>query len=165
MLDINGVGTVKMARFGEMFIDEIQRFSNEFPGKITQIQPNTGSVHAKSRGDFLSQHYRVSETVNETKRYIDQGFDIQQIAEIRSLSQSTIVKHVESLIIQGVEIDINKFVSESVCREAEELFIRLGTLLVGEVVRASEGRISYDHAGLIRAELIRKRKIVATLTN
>lgn len=76
---ISGVGSQKLARYGQAFIDEIKKYP------LSELLDN-----------------RLSETVNETLMLYQQELTIEQIAEQREIKTSTIYTHLADAIEAGL---------------------------------------------------------------
>ena len=87
-LAISGVGEHKMEKYGELFIQEIQRFN-----KDKQKKPKTYDV---------------------TYNYFKEGLMPEEIAAKRELHVTTIFSHLAKLYLEGKPIDLMQFISETV---------------------------------------------------
>lgn len=74
MRNVPGVGDIKLERFGQIFLDEIKKYST------TEIKSPTG------------------ETFVLTKTLLEQGMNISEIAKTRNLSFGTILTHIEKML-------------------------------------------------------------------
>lgn len=88
-LAIDGVGKAKLEKYGDIFIKAIIAFQKE------------KTVKAKKEGS----------TFKETLALFQSGLSVEEIAEKRKLSVSTITSHIAKLYIDGHVIDISRFVS------------------------------------------------------
>jgi ATP-dependent DNA helicase RecQ len=89
-LDITGVGENKLKKYGDAFLAEIADHIKGRPAQSPKL-PRT-------------MQSRLSATQQETLNLYRQGLTIQQIANTRNLSASTIITHIEKLIL-ACEID------------------------------------------------------------
>lgn len=90
--DISGVGAHKLNKYGQIFIDEIEKF-------IT-AQANDGQ---KVKGGTHLVTYQLYQ----------QGLNPDEIANERSLNPVTIISHLIALFEQGKNIDLNSLISTS----------------------------------------------------
>ncbi|MEF9426638.1 MAG: helix-turn-helix domain-containing protein [Candidatus Mariimomonas ferrooxydans] len=104
----------------------------------------------------MTQKKAKGETFEKTYKLIKKGFLIKEIAKTRNLSISTITGHLERLIRDGRDIDIDCLVNPEKRTEIENLFLTLRTRSLGPVVEHLNGTASYDEAKLVRAYLQRK---------
>lgn len=84
MSNITGVGEQKLTRFGQQFINEIEKYP------LTELLDNT-----------------LSKTVNETLMLYQQGKTIEQIIKDRELTSTTVYTHLSSAIEMGL-LDVKK---------------------------------------------------------
>lgn len=83
---ISGVGSQKLSRYGQVFIDEIKKHP---------------------LAELLDNH--LSETVNKTLMLYQQGLTIEQIAQQREVIASTIYTHLADAIEAGL-LDVRKVI-------------------------------------------------------
>jgi len=86
MLNVSGVGEHKFDAYGNDFMTPIIEFVNK---------------NKKKKGD----------TYKETLMYIKEGRDIKEIADLRSISETTVQSHVAHLFSIGELTDIGQFVT------------------------------------------------------
>jgi ATP-dependent DNA helicase RecQ len=156
MRRISGVGDAKLERYGEYFIREIQDYLNDNP-KITipdrQSIDQTPPLAKGGRGDFKE---KISETIEKTYELYKKGLSLEDVARIRNLAVSTIVGHLERLIQNGYDIDIDRFVDRLKRQKIEELFLKFRHWNLNPVIEHFSGTVSYGEARLVRACLARK---------
>ena len=85
MLNVSGVGEHKFDAYGNDFMTSIIEFVNK---------------NKKKKGD----------TYKETLMYVKEGRDIKEIADLRSISETTVQSHVAHLFSIGKLTDIEQFV-------------------------------------------------------
>ena len=95
-------------------------------------------------------------TIEKTYELFKEGLSIKEIARARNLATSTITGHLESLIRDGRDIEIDRIIDPTKQNTIEELFLTLKTWNTGPVVGNSKGTVSYDEAKLVRAYVQRK---------
>ena len=96
------------------------------------------------------------ETLEKTYELFNKGLSIKEIAKERNLAVSTITGHLENLIRDGRDIEIDRLVDPAKRNTIEELFLTLKTWNTGPVVEHSKGAVSYDEAKLVRAYVQRE---------
>ena len=89
LLSIDGVGKVKLEKYGDAFINAIIEFQKT---KVTQ---------KKKEGT----------TYKETLELYNNGLSVEAIAEKRNLGLSTIMSHLAKLYLDGSPIDLSPFIS------------------------------------------------------
>jgi len=90
-IEINGVGRKKMQDYGYKFIKEIIAFNKE---KRVAKKVTKGNTH------------------KTTLEFYNEGLNVEEIAQKRGLSDTTIYSHLAKLYTDGEKIDLNKFVSK-----------------------------------------------------
>ncbi len=88
--DIQGMGTVKIERFGQIVLEIVANEKARRPAK---------SAQKKS-------------TLDETLELYAQGKDVEEICAARNLSPTTVFGHLCKLYEEGYTIDLHKYVSE-----------------------------------------------------
>ncbi|NOY39796.1 MAG: DNA helicase RecQ [Nitrospirae bacterium] len=151
MKRISGVGDTKLERYGDDFVMEIQEYLNENPGiqlpdKEYPASP-VNPLQKKTKG----------ETVEKTYELFSEGLSVEVIAERRNLSISTITGHLEQLIRDGRDIDIDRIVDPARRNSVEKLFLTLQVWNLRPVVEHFNGTVSFEEAKIIRASLLRKQ--------
>jgi ATP-dependent DNA helicase RecQ len=136
LLAINGVGEGKLARYGQVFLDEIR---------------------AHPRPDW--SHNDLSDTVNESLYLALQGADAETIAAKRSLKPGTIYAHLAEAIEAGLLDPLAVLpLEERDYRQVVETMERLGTCEQGAlkpVYEALGEAYDYEILRCIRAALCR----------
>ena len=95
----------------------------------------------------------IGETYELTYSLFKQGNSLEQIAKNRNLTISTISAHLERLIKEGRDIDINKLVAQEKQELIQELFYSLKTWNTTPIVEYFNGTVSYEEARFVRATL------------
>lgn len=145
MAGISGVGTAKLARYGADFMKEIKSYLDENPGiTASQGQSDNKSVSRpceKTKG----------ETLDKTFKLFTQGLSIDDIAKARNLSVSTITGHIEQMLMDGRDIDIDRLIDPSKRDEIGKLFLNLQSWQLNPVIEHFKGKVGYTEAKLVRA--------------
>ena len=102
-LAVDGVGKVKLEKYGSDFINAIIEFHKNKSVKKEKKE----STYAKTLELFLS------------------GLSVEEIAERRSVSKTTIVSHLAKLYVDGQDFDLSQFVSEDEIAAIEKSQIEL----------------------------------------
>jgi len=89
-LAVEGVGKAKLEKYGDDFIKAIIEFQRN------------KSVVKKEKKD---------NTYKKTLELFENGVSVQEIAEQRDLSQTTIISHLAKLYVEGYDLDLSQFVS------------------------------------------------------
>ena len=99
MLEMNGVGENKMAKYGEVFMGKIKQYVEE--NNITPIK----KISAKRKNTTRSE---IGDTFLNTFNMYKSGKSIEQIATERNLSRRTIEGHLIKCYESGMDIDFTK---------------------------------------------------------
>ncbi|MFH6964545.1 DNA helicase RecQ [Flavobacterium plurextorum] len=102
-LAVDGVGKVKLEKYGSEFINAIIEFHKNKSVKKEKKE----STYAKTLELFLS------------------GLSVEEIAERRSVSKTTIVSHLAKLYVDGQDFDLSQFVSGDEITAIEKAQIEL----------------------------------------
>ena len=145
LLRIHGVGETKCASYGPLFIQETAAYLGKQPGKnstgqksVSWKRPATGKA-------------TISPTLKATLALVNRRLAIEEIADLRGLSDRTIVDHLERLILDGQNIDINAYVPAAVRDHIAKIYPRMKTGFLREIVDAAEIPVTFDQAKLVRA--------------
>lgn len=94
-------------------------------------------------------------TILVTKPYIDSKKSIKEIAELRGLTQETIISHIEKLIEIGEKIDIKYLLPKSADKKKIiEAFAKMEDMKLTPVHEALKGKYSFQEIRLVRASLV-----------
>jgi ATP-dependent DNA helicase RecQ len=148
MRRISGVGDAKLERYGEDFTCEINRYLNENPGiRVPEVRSADSMYPAVER----SMTKKKGESAQETYEFFKRGMSLEDISKLRKLSPSTISSHLEQLIREDREIDIDRLVAPAKRKEIEELFLSMRQWALNPVIEHFNGAVSYEEARLVRA--------------
>jgi ATP-dependent DNA helicase RecQ len=145
MAGITGVGAAKLERYGDDFIKEIKSYLGENPG-IAVVRGQADNTSVGRARDKIK-----GETLDKTYELVTRGLSIEEIASVRNLSASTITGHIEQMLMDGREIDIDPLVDPSKRDEIAKLFNALRSWQLKPVIEHFNGAVSYDEAKLVRA--------------
>jgi ATP-dependent DNA helicase RecQ len=153
MQKISGVGEAKLQRYGKDFIREIKQYLDENPGisaaeKEALVSRPAEPAHKRKKG----------ETVEETYAFFQGGMSPDDIAKLRSLTPSTIASHLERLIVEGRDIDMDRLVAPARRMEIEKYYLSVKGQDLNSVVEHFNGTVSFEEARLVRANLLRNRQ-------
>ncbi len=149
MRKISGVGEVKIQRYAAAFIDEIKGYLDENPDA-----GENGAQFADVDYEIKPrQKKKIGDSVEVTYALFKEGLSVEIIAGRRSLTTSTIAGHLELLIQDGRDIDIDRLIDPAKRAEIEKLFITFKKWNLKPIIEHSNGTISYDEARIARAFL------------
>ena len=81
MLEINGVGLVKYEKYGETFLNLSKEIKEEFSEKLEQKEPLK----------------KLTKTYLETYELLNEGKNVEEIAQIRDLGLTSVLSHITVL--------------------------------------------------------------------
>lgn len=103
-LAVEGVGKVKLEKYGSEFINAIIQFQ---------------------RNKSVSKKEKKDSTYSKTLELFQNGLSVEEIAGTRNLGATTIVSHLAKLYVDGNDFDLNQFVSAEEIAEIGKAQIEL----------------------------------------
>ncbi len=100
-LDIQGVGQAKMEKYGADFIKVIKEH-------VQKPKPKSGS-----------------KTYLETKKLIQQGLSLEEIAETRKLTIGSVYNHLMKLHDEGMEVDFYQFIQPVEVKQVHDAILKV----------------------------------------
>lgn len=144
MRQISGVGEVKFARYGKVFIQKIIAFAKKQSDKPKEPDLFSKPANRESTYDITYEYYR-------------QGLNATEIAEKRNLGQSTILSHLGHLFAEGHDIDIYQYVSKEEIAKVKGAIEAVGsTHLMKTLYEHLDGAIEYHKIRLAITALEKK---------
>ncbi|MBD3320153.1 MAG: DNA helicase RecQ, partial [Chitinivibrionales bacterium] len=148
LLQLHGVGSVKLEKYGGLFLDLIRGYCTEHGIEARLKQPIIPD--AKRSGSTTKKRYvTIGEEFNS-------GKSLGQLMGEYNVKRSTVVNHLYKYIKEGNSLRHgNEFSSQSELpadkqQKVLEAFERFGTEQLKPVSDALEGQISYDELHLLR---------------
>jgi len=140
---ISGVGEQKLQKYGEIFLKEIGDYCKQY-----NIQPKP--ISHKDPEPRLKQPKTL--TTQATLELYRQDLTIGEIAQKRGLTITTIVSHLEKLILEGEDISIDSFVAPERQLNIKHALEEHGTKSLNPVKEKLGERYSYEEIRLVRAK-------------
>lgn len=142
LLEISGVGSYKLDRYGERFVNAIQKFCQEqgFPFPSTY-----------SRKSMLSNDYSPSDSQMYTLQLHQQGLSLEEIASERGLAINTIVDHLTKLIDRSQAVALDRLVSPQRQQVIIAAIENQGDVTLKPIYEYLEENYSYNEIKLVRA--------------
>jgi ATP-dependent DNA helicase RecQ len=153
MEKISGVGEAKLQRYGRDFIREIKQYRDENPGISDAEKENLSFRPAEP-----AHKRKKGETVQETYALFQGGMSPDDISKLRGLTPSTIASHLERLIMEDRDIDMDRLVEPARRMEIEKYYLSKKGQDLSSVVEHFKGTVSFEEARLVRANLLRNRQ-------
>jgi len=145
MRTISGVGEKKLRSYAQPFLTIIEEFAIDAPAAQTSTTPAA---------------VKKTDTVAETLALIKQGFKLDEVADKRKLTKSTISSHIEKLMHLG-EVTLAEVIelSDEEINRVKELLLEqvpsdADTYPIKPVYEILGGEYSYEVIRCIRANLI-----------
>jgi len=112
LLKINGFGNAKVEKYGDLFLNIIQKYCNEnkLSTRISELSPTKTPRAEKALATEKKEKKQKGDSHRETFELFKQGKTIDEIVAIRGLALSTICSHLSRFVTLGT-LDINYFVS------------------------------------------------------
>ena len=154
MLDVSGVGEQKMEKYGQEFIKSILGYAkiNNIPLSTFKnrqakevVIPEDKPKRVRPKENILPGDEKLN-TFERTLKYFNQGKTVDEIAAQRNMSPVTISGHLTKYYVEGVNIDVHRFVSKE---EIQAVIDKLPLYIKEEkkmkpVYEALGEKISYD---------------------
>lgn len=141
--NISGVGTEKLARWGQIFVDLIKNYAAK--NSLTEKQMLARRSSTERRVS------REGSTCEETKKLFAQKLPIEKIAALRGLAPSTIAGHLEKIIASGEKLDLDYLKPPAERLEKiKKAFCQSGGAALSPVREILGEEYSYDELRLAR---------------
>jgi ATP-dependent DNA helicase RecQ len=145
---ISGVGARKLAQYGEMFTGEIRAFRAESGLSVqTETDPTPPLPPPKARSTD------VSSTQLETLDFYQRGMSITDIAEKRSMRESTIFDHLLKLMECGYDVKIDRIVSQEKTIAIEQAINTVGSERLTPIKVHLGDDYSFEEIKIVRAKM------------
>jgi ATP-dependent DNA helicase RecQ len=148
---VSGVGSRKLAAYGERFVRAIDRFCDAHGLSVAPTVARPAWEHERYEGTAPAK----TSTMQETLRLYRAGMGIEQIATARQLTQDAIVTHLRKLIEAGEPIEVSDFVPDNHYQRIADAFAEVGFAALTPVKEIVGDDISYAELRLVRAALQR----------
>ncbi len=143
---VSGVGRAKLEDLGPPFLECINKYSRE-----CELRSATDSGDWSRSTESARRMFNISHRA--TGRVISGGATLKQTAEIRGLTVGTILRHLERLVEEGIEVKWSHLLPPEYHRiEIEAALEKLGHKFLRPVWEELEGRYSYERIRLVRLE-------------
>ncbi|MFS0514559.1 DNA helicase RecQ [Nostoc sp. UIC 10607] len=143
---LSGVGSHKLAQYGEKFITEIRAYRQE---KGLQNKSVTSVSSANSSSSY---------TELQTLQLHQQGLNIAQIAQKRNLSPATVSNHLEKLIEKNQPVDLNQLVPLEHQQKIWQVLEVLGDISLTPIKEQLGESYTFDEIRLVRSKWRRENR-------
>ncbi|MBN3926876.1 DNA helicase RecQ [Nostoc sp. NMS4] len=144
---LSGVGSHKLAQYGEKFITEIRAYRQE---KGLQNK----SVTSASVSSSNSSSY----TELQTLQLHQQGLNIAQIAQKRNISPSTVSNHLEKLMEKNQPVDLNQLVPLEHQQKIWQVLEVLGDISLTPIKEQLGESYTFNEIRLVRCKWRRENR-------
>ncbi|OUL31201.1 DNA helicase RecQ [Nostoc sp. T09] len=144
---LSGVGSHKLAQYGEKFLAEIRAYRQ---GQGV-IDPEDNSTPFVSLG-------LPSDTELLTFQLHKQGFNVDEIARKRNIRSTTIIRHLTDLIEKNQPVDLNQLVPLERQKKIWQVLEVLGDISLTPIREQLGDGYSYDEIRLVRGKWRRENR-------
>ncbi|MBS1615967.1 MAG: DNA helicase RecQ [Bacteroidetes bacterium] len=156
LLRISGFGPVKLARYGAVFLAVLNDYCLQH-GLESRMAARKSARRDISAPTLRKQESRgISATHQRTWALLEEGYAPSEIAQMRSLSISSIYDHLAALVKSGA-LPIRKFVTEAHQSLIENAIREHGTARLKMLKEALPDTFSYEEIRLTIAHVTRMR--------
>lgn len=153
---IHGLGPVKIEKYGQALLDVIHSSRNASNSRFDSIAKETEAPileHVKKKKENKEKEKKEKTWVITYKMY-KEGKTVMQIAQERSLTETTILGHLARYVESG-DIDVHKLVSDDVIEKVSEYMSSRngGAVAIKEVFEYFNETISYGDIRLVLSYL------------
>ncbi|MBG1266863.1 DNA helicase RecQ [Nostoc sp. WHI] len=144
---LSGVGSHKLAQYGEKFITEIRAYRQE-----------KGLQNKSVTSASVSSPNSSSYTELQTLQLHQQGLNIAQIAQKRNLSPATVSNHLEKLIEKNQPVDLNQLVPLEHQKKIWQVLEVLGDISLTPIKEQLGESYTFDEIRLLRSKWRRENR-------
>jgi ATP-dependent DNA helicase RecQ len=145
--ELSGVGSHKLAQYGDKFLAEIQAYRQE-----QGLQASTANqVNYSQVNNF------PSDTELTTLQLYQQGFSIEEIAQKRNIRPTTIIRHLADLIEKNQPVDLSQLVTLEHQQKIWQVLEVLGDIALTPIRDYLGESYSFDEIRLVRGKWRREK--------
>lgn len=144
---LSGVGSHKLAQYGEKFITEICAYRQE-----------KGLQNKSAKNNYVSSSNSSSYTELQTLQLHQQGLNISQIAQKRNLSPATVSNHLEKLIEKNQPVDLNQLIPLEHQQKIWKVLEVLGDISLTPIKEQLGESYTFDEIRLVRCKWRRENR-------
>ncbi|MEH2025474.1 DNA helicase RecQ [Nostoc sp.] len=144
---LSGVGSHKLAQYGEKFITEIRAYRQE-----------KGLQNKSVTSTSVSSPNSSSYTELQTLQLHQQGLNIAQIAQKRNLSPATVSNHLEKLIEKNQPVDLNQLIPLEHQQKIWQVLEVLGDISLTPIKEQLGESYTFDEIRLLRSKWRRENR-------
>ncbi len=141
-MNISGVGSRKLNKYGKQFIQVIRNYCAEY-GLLSKSEPVRELAKVVNNVPSLTQI--------QTLELHKKGLSIDAIANERGIKSSTVASHLAELIEKEQPVDIDRLVKPEIQKEIIAAIEEVGDGSLTPIYEYLQERYSYDKIKLVRA--------------
>ncbi len=142
---VSGVGSRKLAQYGEVFTDAIRQFCADYG-----LESDPGAAGRRDR-PLRERRQTTGDTHRHTLELHRQGLSMAEIADQRGLKSSTIANHLEQLIRQGEAVEVDNLVAVDRQHTIVAVLAELENASLTDIRDRLDPTYSYEEIRLVRA--------------
>ena len=142
---VSGVGSRKLAQYGEVFTDAIRQFCADYG-----LESDPGAAGRRDR-PLRERRQTTGDTHRHTLELHRQGLSMAEIADQRGLKSSTIANHLEQLIRQGEAVEVDNLVAVDRQHTIVAVLTKLENASLTDIRDRLNPTYSYEEIRLVRA--------------
>ena len=146
---ISGVGSRKLEQYGQVFVDAINAFCDE--NGLT-LEPSQNSGYDEDDTPIVGNTHAI------TRQLYEQGYPPAEIARLRNLRQTTIIRHLADLIESGQGVDLDDLVLVEHQEAIRQALSQVVSSRLSEVRHHLNDRYTYDEIRLVRGAYRREQQ-------
>jgi ATP-dependent DNA helicase RecQ len=144
---LSGVGSHKLAQYGDIFLKEIRAYCQE-----------QGLSQEKANVTSTSSLALPTETEYFTFQLHQQGLTVEEIAQKRNFRPTTIIRHLSDLIDKNQPVDLNLLVPLEKQQKILQVLEILGDIALTPIKEYLGDNYSFDEIRLVRGKWRRESK-------
>lgn len=143
---ISGVGDAKLREFSEPFLKVITEYLRANGQEVAPERVPVNAPKKKVRG--------ISNSIRETRDLVAQGLSLEEVAEQRGISETTIRSHLERLVQEGHRVDVSHLLPDEDRRlEIEAAFKEMGETRLTPVRDFLGDDFTWEELAVVRLDL------------
>lgn len=136
MLNIKGVGEFKLKKYGELFLNEIEKYVNENNIKIEKEHSDNNKNQSKDKEEDVPSHVISLNMYKE-------GKSIEEISKIRELKVQTVQDHIIKCFEEGLNVDLESLIPEGQEQLVLNIVKKIGAKKLKPIKEALGDKVSY----------------------
>ncbi|MBD2771375.1 DNA helicase RecQ [Iningainema tapete] len=152
---ISGVGSHKLAQYGDKFLAEIRAYLG---GRKQETADRSFEQGSKRYPDSTNNASLPTDTELYTLQLYEQGMSVAEIALKRNFRTSTIIRHLSDLIEKNHPIDLNQIVSVEKQQKIRQVLETLGDISLTPIKEYLGESYSFDEIRLVRGKWRRESR-------